>query len=77
MLRHVGGMRIVEHGGATNGQLSAFLMAPERRFALTVLTNSDTGAQLNVEIINWALDHFCRAADLEPPHPDPPVRGIC
>jgi CubicO group peptidase (beta-lactamase class C family) len=68
MLRHVGGLRIVEHGGATNGQLSAFLMVPERQLAIALLTNSETGAQLNGEITKWVLDQYCRAADPEPPH---------
>jgi CubicO group peptidase (beta-lactamase class C family) len=68
MLRHAGGMRIVEHGGATNGQLSAFLMVPERQFAITLLTNSETGSQLNAGITKWALEHYCRATEPDPPH---------
>jgi hypothetical protein len=68
MLRHVGDVRIVEHGGATNGQLSAFLMVPERQFAITVLANSETGSQLNAGITRWALEHYCRAAEPDPPH---------
>jgi hypothetical protein len=68
MLRHFGGLRVVEHGGATNGQLSAFLMVPERHFAITLLTNSETGAQLNGEITKWALEHFCGVNEPEPPH---------
>jgi CubicO group peptidase (beta-lactamase class C family) len=68
MLRHFGGLRVVEHGGATNGQLSAFLMVPERHFAITLLTNSETGGQLNGEITKWALEHFCSVNESEPPH---------
>jgi CubicO group peptidase (beta-lactamase class C family) len=68
MLRHVGGVRIVEHGGATNGQLSAFLMVPERQFAITLLTNSETGSQLNAGVTKWALEHYCLATEPDPTH---------
>ncbi len=66
MLRSVGGVDIVEHGGATNGHLSAFLMIPDRHFAMTILTNADAGSQLNTEIVNWVLEHYCHIADPEP-----------
>lgn len=52
------GIRIVRHGGATHGQLSAFLFAPEKKFAVTVLTNSNRGSELHREITNAALDKF-------------------
>lgn len=76
MLRHVGSVRIVEHGGATNGQLSAFLMAPERQFALTILTNADTGGQLNSEMVKWALDQYLAASDPEPQQLDMPEEQL-
>jgi CubicO group peptidase (beta-lactamase class C family) len=68
MLRHVGDLGVAEHGGATNGQLSAFLMVPERQFAITLLTNSETGSQLNGETTRWALEQYCGAAEIELPH---------
>jgi len=40
------GVRLVKHGGATNGFLSSFELFPDRRFACTVLTNADTGREL-------------------------------
>jgi len=58
MLRDVGGARVVQHGGATNGQMSAFQMVPARRFAITVLTNADKGGELHRAAANWALKHF-------------------
>src|SRR5262249_24393924 len=58
MLRDVGGVRVVSHGGATNGQLSAFEMVPERKFAVTVLTNADRGAELHREVVRWALEAY-------------------
>ena len=58
ILKEMGGERVVMHGGATNGQLSAFLMVPARGFALTVLTNADEGAMLHDEVVRWALGHY-------------------
>lgn len=52
------GIRIVRHGGATHGQVSAFLIAPEKRFALTVLTNGNRGSELHREITQVALEQF-------------------
>ncbi|GAB4504453.1 MAG: serine hydrolase domain-containing protein [Anaerolineales bacterium] len=39
-LCEVDGMKIVQHGGATNGQHSGFWFIPQKGFALTWLTNS-------------------------------------
>jgi CubicO group peptidase (beta-lactamase class C family) len=58
MLRDMGGERVVQHGGATNGQMSAFQMVPARRFAITVLTNADKGGELHRNVANWALKHY-------------------
>ncbi len=68
MLRHAGGVRIVEHGGSTNGQLSAFTMAPDRGFAITILTNADRGGQLHSDLVKWALARYLGASDPEPEH---------
>jgi CubicO group peptidase (beta-lactamase class C family) len=67
-LRRVGGVKMVRHGGATNGQLSAFAMIPERGFAITVLTNADAGSLLHDEIVRWALTRYL---DIEPAEPRP------
>ena len=58
MLTSRGGVRIVSHPGGTNGQLSAFVLVPERGFAVTVLTNAELGARLGVEATDWALQRF-------------------
>lgn len=54
------GVRIVQHGGDLPGQRSGFLFVPEKGFAFTLLTNSDTGAQLVTELFvdDWALSRF-------------------
>ena len=58
MIKTLGGVKTVRHGGTTNGQLSAFVLVPERDFALTVLTNATSGGQLHGEIVRWALRHY-------------------
>lgn len=39
------GIKIAQHGGDAPGQYSGFLFVPERRFALTLLTNSNSGGR--------------------------------
>jgi CubicO group peptidase (beta-lactamase class C family) len=65
------GTRTIRHGGATNGQQSAFLFVPERRFAVTVLTNSNRGAELHREMTKAALEKFLDVR--EPEHPPIPM----
>jgi hypothetical protein len=57
-LKDYDGTWAVSHGGATNGQLSAFLMVPARGFAITILTNADEGSMLNDAVVNWALRRY-------------------
>jgi Beta-lactamase len=60
------GVRIVQHGGSVPGQLSGFLMVPDRGFALTVLTNSEGGDQLVNDLVadDWALRRFAGISNL-------------
>jgi len=60
------GPKVVQHGGDWSGQHSGFLMVPERGFALTVLTNSDTGPLLLAELFagDWALARFAGVHNL-------------
>jgi hypothetical protein len=58
---------VVQHGGATNGQLSAFQMVPSRRFAITVLTNADKGGELHRNVTNWALKQYLGVEERKPP----------
>jgi CubicO group peptidase (beta-lactamase class C family) len=72
MLSTVGGLRVVEHGGSTNGQQSAFMLVPERRFGVTVLTNADSGAALGEEVKDWLLERALDAPRVMPsPAPYP------
>ncbi|KUL40354.1 serine hydrolase domain-containing protein [Actinoplanes awajinensis] len=60
------GPRVVQHGGDWAGQHSGFLMVPERDFAITVLTNADSGPDLLAELFveDWALDRFAGVHNL-------------
>jgi CubicO group peptidase (beta-lactamase class C family) len=57
----VAGIRLVGHGGSWCNQMSVFRMAPERRFAVAVLTNSHRGAELHGEVVTSALRHYLGA----------------
>jgi hypothetical protein len=52
------GERLVKHGGATNGQLASFEMIPSKGFAVTVLTNADSGRETRQTIADRAQQHF-------------------
>jgi CubicO group peptidase (beta-lactamase class C family) len=67
LLRDVDGVRLVGHGGTTNGQHSDFVMVPERDFAIAVLTNcGPNGAQLYHEIVKAALEAYIGVNDRDP-----------
>jgi lysine 2,3-aminomutase len=68
----VGSGRIVWHEGCTHGQLSTFLMVPERGFAIIVLTNADRGATLLREITEWALREYLELSNPAPVRLDMP-----
>lgn len=63
MINYVDGVKIVRHGGTTNGQLSAFLMVPEKGFAVTSLTNSTAGRSVNRAVVAWALENYLGLSD--------------
>ena len=56
----------IRHDGETHGQISAFRIVRDRDFAITVLTNASSGAQLHEEVVAWALD---RCLGLRRPQP--------
>lgn len=66
-LKDIGGLTQVTHGGNTLGQNCTFFMFPERRFALTVLTNSSpNGGQFSNELVKWVLDAYLGVSVPEP-----------
>jgi CubicO group peptidase (beta-lactamase class C family) len=58
LLEDYGDVRVVKHGGTTYGQLSAFVMVPERDFAITVLTNSSRGGEVHGAVVRKALSLY-------------------
>lgn len=67
LLRDVGGVREVGHGGTTNGQHSHFSMVPERGFALVVMTNTaPAGPRLLTDLGRWAYEHYLGVDDAPP-----------
>jgi CubicO group peptidase (beta-lactamase class C family) len=62
----IGGVRFVAHGGSTNGQQSAFWMAPAEKLAFTVLTNLDMGTVLHENLTRWVREHFLGVIEAKP-----------
>ncbi|MGW6277164.1 serine hydrolase domain-containing protein [Kribbella sp. NPDC055071] len=60
------GVTIVQHGGDWSGQHSGFMMVPQRDFAITVLTNSESGPLLVADLFgdDWALREFAGVSNL-------------
>ena len=58
LLRNVGGVQIVEHGGTTPGQRARVLLVPERNFGFVLLTNSPGGSAIRNDLTAWVLDHY-------------------
>jgi CubicO group peptidase (beta-lactamase class C family) len=54
----VDGIKIVSHGGGTNGQITYLRMVPTSKFAVAVFTNSDEGGTLCDEIVNSATKQY-------------------
>ncbi|HET9111651.1 MAG TPA: serine hydrolase domain-containing protein [Ktedonobacterales bacterium] len=49
--REIAGVRLIGHGGSTNGFNARLTIIPERRFAIAILTNSGRGAAMYNEVI--------------------------
>jgi len=67
------GCELMTHGGATNGQQAALLVAPEAQFALVVLTNHDDGGALFRAIQADLLRTVLGIAPANEAHHQPPV----
>jgi len=69
LMRDRDGLKVVAHGGDTAGQHSIFEMVPERRFAITSLTNcGPNGGEFNEEIMRWAFESYL-GVDMSDPEP--------
>jgi hypothetical protein len=67
-LEDSGGLLTVSHGGGTVGQISLFTLAPERDFAVVILTNANRGGEVTGQGTRWALNHFL-GAERDDPEP--------
>ena len=65
-LRDVDQLRIVRHGGATNGQTATLQLVPARRFAIVVLTNSQRGSELIRPVVKKAFESYLGIVEHEP-----------
>jgi CubicO group peptidase (beta-lactamase class C family) len=75
-IHDVDGVRIIRHGGATNGQMATFVVVPARQFALAVLTNSDRGDEVYKPLTLWALENFLGLVDSQPQPIDVPLAQL-
>jgi hypothetical protein len=57
-IEDVGGVRIIGHGGSTNGFRATLKVCPERNFAVAALTNGSNGSAVNRAIDHWAFEHY-------------------
>jgi CubicO group peptidase (beta-lactamase class C family) len=65
-LREAGGVKTVQHGGGTLGQISAFNLYPQRDFAFAIFTNSMAGTALILEVTKEPLAEFLGYREPEP-----------
>jgi hypothetical protein len=57
-IRDVGEVNVINHGGATHGQIAGLYFIPEKGFALAVLTNSEDGRSITGGALAQALKVF-------------------
>jgi hypothetical protein len=57
-LRSIGGVRVAAHGGTLGGHILLLELAPERNFAIAILTNASTGWRLIQDVERAALKSY-------------------
>jgi CubicO group peptidase (beta-lactamase class C family) len=66
-VRELDGIALAEHDGGTNGQMARLVLAPERGFALAILTNhSPQGNQLLREVTRRACHLYLGVEERDP-----------
>ena len=65
MIRDIGGLRVISHGGMTNGHVSTFWLVPERGLAFTCLSNAYAGYLLDAALTAWVLERALGIVDTE------------
>ena len=61
-LRTIGNVRVAAHGGTLGGHVLLLEIAPERNFALAILTNANTGWRLIQDVERAAFESYLDAA---------------
>jgi CubicO group peptidase (beta-lactamase class C family) len=61
-----GGVRVIGHGGATIGQQALLSIAPARRAAIAMLTNSNEATQLQNAMSRWWSERYLGVPRKEP-----------
>jgi len=65
-IRQVNGVRLIRHGGATNGQMATITVALQPHFAFIALTNSGRGSELYQPLTRRALTQFLGIQERDP-----------
>jgi hypothetical protein len=66
-LREIGGVRVIGHGGSSNGQFAELLIVPERGFAVVSIANQGPdGIPFNQAMVRGALEHYLGVLDRDP-----------
>ena len=60
------GVRIISHGGGTNGQKTRLVIVPAKRFALVMLTNHDRGEEVIGKVVDLALERYLGLVEPKP-----------
>jgi CubicO group peptidase (beta-lactamase class C family) len=68
-VRELGGIRLAEHGGGTNGQQSFFAIAPEAGFALAIVTNHAPGGNRLIRVVSRVARRLYLGVDEPDPEP--------
>lgn len=55
VIRTMGDLTVVEHGGATNGFMARLILIPEKHYAIAVLTNGEFGSALHNAVTRKAI----------------------
>ncbi len=74
--KEIGGIRFIEHGGTTLGQNSELVIAPERRFAIAILTNGDHGGLPIKAGVDTALREFLGVEEPAPVSIEAPIAQL-
>lgn len=69
----IDGIRVIDHGGGTNGHITQMLAVPEQHFGLVIFTNGNRGGHVNEAVEKWALARYCGLREKEPEQISLPV----